>query len=335
MKSDNLSNLIESNADVTAMQQDYRERFKDLGEWLTTRLIDNISDIALNKEEDIIGDELFRRLEGVPLIDKYDAYQLLDEEWTKISGDIEIIKEDGVDAVRTVDPNMVVTKKDGKTIEKQDGWKGRILPFDFVQSTYFRKELDNIHNKENESSEKQSIISDILEGLTEDEKEEIKDSCLNEDDDAFNASGLASYVKPLTKKGTKYPEDSLEARLISADKAFKADKEIKKEVKALREELEDKTIGFIKGQSDEDIRQHLYDKWIAVLCSEIASMPATIIKSFEDKTKKLSEKYSVTYRDIEAQIKETSLSLASMINDLTGNDYDMTGLREFQKILEG
>ena len=335
LKSDDLSSLIEANADVTAMQKDYADRFKDLGDWLNTRLIDGISEVALNKEEDIIGDELFRRLEGVPLIDRYDAYQLLDEEWTKISGDIEIIKEDGVDAVRTVDPNMVVTKKDGKTIEKQDGWKGRILPFDFVQSTYFRKELDDIHNKENESSEKQSIISDILEGLTEDEKEEIKDSCLNEDGDAFNASGLASYVKPLTKKGAKYPEDSLEARLISADKAFKADKEIKKEVKALREELEDKTIAFIKGQNDDDIKQHLYDKWIAVLCSEIASMPATIIKGFEDKTKKLSEKYSVTYSDIEAQIKETSLSLASMINDLTGNDYDMTGLREFQKILEG
>ena len=60
-----------------------------------------------------------------------------------------------------------------------------------------------------------------------------------------------------------------------------------------------------------------------------------IIKEFEDRVKKLSEKYSVTYSDIEAQIKETSLSLASMINDLTGNDYDMTGLREFQKILEG
>lgn len=335
LKSDNLSSLIESNADVTAKQQDYADRFKDLGDWLNTRLIDGISEVALNKEEDIIGDELFRRLEEVPLIDRYDAYQLLDEEWTKISGDIEIIKEEGIDAVRIVDPNMVVTKKDNKTIEKQDGWKGRILPFDFVQAMYFKKELEDIHSKENESSEKQSIVSDILESLTEEEKEEIKDSCLNEDGDAFNASGLASYVKQLTKKGAKYPEDSLEARLISADKAFKADKEIKKEVKALLEELEDKTIDFIKGQSDEDIRQHLYDKWIAVLCSEIVSMSATIIKGFEDKTKKLSEKYSVTFSDVENQIRETSLSLASMIDDLTGNDCDMTGLREFQKILEG
>lgn len=335
LRTEDMSGQIESNSDVQAFITDINGRFSDFATWLSSRLIDEIDNIELNKEEAIIGQEIFHRLDGISLIDRYDAYQLLDEEWTKISGNIEIINEEGLDAVRTVDPNMVITKKDSKTIEKQDGWKGRILPFDFVQSMYFKKELDDIHSKENESSEKQSIISDVLEGLTEDEKEDIKDICLNEDGDAFNASGLASYVKHLTKKAAKYPEDSLETRLISAEKAFKADKEIKKEVKSLLEELETKTIAFIKGQSDEDIRQHLYDKWIAVLCSRIASMPATIIKGFEDKAKKLSEKYSVTYSDIEAQIKETSRSLASMINDLTGNDFDMTGLKEFQKILEG
>ena len=273
-------------------------------------------------------------MKGVPLIDKYDAYQLLDEQWSTISGDIEIIQVDGFDAVRVVDPNMVVTKKDGKTVEKQDGWKGRILSLDFVQSTYFKKELEVIRTKENKSSDIQSFVTDILEGLTEDEKEEIKDSCLNEEGDAFNVSGLASYVKKLVKKGVKYPDESLEARLISSDKAFKDDKDIKKEVKNLLEELEANTIDFIKGQSDEDVKQHLYDKWIADLCSTIVSMPSIIIKGFEEKTKKLAGKYSVTFNDIETQIRETSLSLASMIDDLTGNDSDMTGLREFQKLLK-
>lgn len=334
LKSDDLSGLIETNADVVVMQKDYSERFSDLGDWLKTRLIDGIFDVTLNKEEDIIGDEIFGRLKGVPLIDKYDAYQLLDEQWSTISGDIEIIQEDGFDAVRAVDPNMVMTKKDGKTVEKQDGWKGRILSLDFVQSTYFEGELEVIRTKENKSSDIQSFVTDILEGLTEDEKEEIKDSCLNEEGDAFNVPGLASYVKKLVKKGVKYPDESLEARLISSDKAFKDDKDIKKEVKNLLEELEANTIDFIKGQSDEDVKQHLYDKWIADLCSTIVSMPSIIIKGFEEKTKKLAGKYSMTFNDIEAQIRETSLSLASMIDDLTGNEYDMTGLREFQKLLK-
>ena len=122
--------------------------------------------------------------------------------------------------------------------------------------------------------------------------------------------------------------------MICGDKAFRGDKEIKKEIKGLREELEDKTIAFIKGQSDEDIRQHLYDRWVDVIIAEISSMPDAVIKALEDKAERLVSKYSVTFNDIETQIRETSLSLASMIDNLTGNDSDMTGLMEFQKLLK-
>ena len=330
-----LRDAIESNADVQTMKKGFADRFRDFGSWLNERLINGIDAVALNKEEDVICTELFRRLEGVSLIDRYDAYQLLDDQWKVISADIETIQSEGFDAVRTVDPNMVVTKKDGKTIEKQDGWKGRILPFDFVQSQYMKDDLAKIADKENESASQQAVVSDILEGLAEEDKEEIGESCLNENQDGFNATGLASYVKALSKKkGAVFSEDSIEARMIAVDNALKADKAIRKEIKDLYAELESKTIRFIQDQSDEDIKAHLYDRWVAVIIAEISSMPGTVIKALEDKAERLVSKYSVTFNDIETQIRKTSLSLASMIDDLTGNEYDMTGLREFQKLLK-
>ena len=70
--------------------------------------------LAVTKEENIISEDIFRRLEDIPLIDKYEAYQLLDNEWDKISIDLEIIQTEGFEAIRKVDPNMVLKKKDGK-----------------------------------------------------------------------------------------------------------------------------------------------------------------------------------------------------------------------------
>ena len=335
LNTETLRDAIESNADVQSVKKDFTERFADFGSWLDDRLIRGINDISLNKEEDVICAEIFRRLEGVALIDRYDAYQLLDDQWKIISADIETIQNEGFGAVRTVDPNMVITKKDGKTIEKQDGWKGRILPFDFVQSQYMKDDLAKIADKENESASQQAVVSDILEGLSEEDKEEIGESCLNENQDGFNATGLASYVKTLSKKkGAVFSEDSIEARMIAVDNALKADKAIRKEIKDLYAELESKTIHFIQDQSDEDIKAHLYDRWVAVIIAEISSMPDAVVKDLEDKAERLASKYSVTFNDIETQIRETSLSLASMIDDLTGNDSDMTGLREFQKLLK-
>ncbi|MBR1919889.1 MAG: type I restriction-modification system subunit M [Spirochaetales bacterium] len=334
LKTQELNVTIESNCDVSVMQEDFAKRFEGFDDYLVEELISNAGTVSVNKEEHILGEELFRRLNGVSLIDKYDAYQLLDDQWKSISADLEIIQSEGLDAVKVVEPNMVTVKKDSKIIEKQEGWKGRILPFEYVQSMYLKEELSEIAEKENESSSKQAFIAETLEELSEEDKETIKDNCLNEECDAFNAAGIASYVKSITKKGTKYSPDSLDGRLIEVDKAFKEDKEIKKKLKTLTQELEDKTINFIKNQSDDDVEKHLSDKWVSGLCSRIESMPSVMVKELEDKIKRMSEKYSVTYSDIEAQIADSSSALALMIDELCGSDSDMAGLKEFQKSLK-
>lgn len=339
LKTDKLNAAIESNDDVKAMQNNFASRFNGFYEYLVEELVSNVSNVNVNKEEEKLGNELFKRFDGVTLIDKYDAYQLLDNQWKSIASDIEIVQSEGLDAVKAVDPKMVVSKKDNKIVEKQDGWEGRILPFDFVQKEYLIKELSRIKEKENESDEQQVIITDAFDNLTENENEndninDIKESCLNEECSAFNEKGLASYVKMLSKNNVKYAEESLEGRLIKADKAFKLDKEIKKEIKALQQKLEDETINFIKNQSDEDVLKHLADKWVKGLCKDIASMPNAVIKDLESKVKHLSEKYSVTFMDIESEIKATSSALSAMIDDLTGSDFDMAGLKELQKLLK-
>ena len=64
--------------------------------------------------------------------------------WLVASNDLEVLQEEGFAAVRKVDPNMVVKKKDGKDQEVQDGWAGRIIPFDLVQRTILKSESDAI-----------------------------------------------------------------------------------------------------------------------------------------------------------------------------------------------
>ena len=57
-----------------------------------------------------MAEELFRRVENIPLIDKYDAYQFLTDEWQHIAEDIETISSDGFEAVTAVEPNIVLKK---------------------------------------------------------------------------------------------------------------------------------------------------------------------------------------------------------------------------------
>lgn len=81
-------------------------------------------------EEDQIPKELFNRLEGILLVDKYDAYQQLHNAWTTISPDLEkIIENQSLDVARIVEPRMVEKNKK----EVQEGWQGRLIPFELAQ----------------------------------------------------------------------------------------------------------------------------------------------------------------------------------------------------------
>mgnify|MGYP000169900497 CR=1 FL=1 len=82
--------------------------------------MDAADEVDTVAEEEAIAALLKDALAGSALIDGYDAYQALDDAWVGISGDLEVIQTEGKGAVRKVDPNMVVKKKNGKDVEVQD-----------------------------------------------------------------------------------------------------------------------------------------------------------------------------------------------------------------------
>ena len=104
-------------------------------------------DITTNEEE--ISSNIFGRLASIPLVDKYEAYQLLDSAWSVIASDLETIHRDGFLATKAVDPNMVLKKKGGTEEEVQEGWVGRIIPFDLVQKELLSVELATLKTYEN------------------------------------------------------------------------------------------------------------------------------------------------------------------------------------------
>src|SRR5574344_1951422 len=123
----------------------FNKSFGDFHSYLKKELLNEMESINTSKEEALLSEDIFKRLEPISLIDKYEAYQLLDDDWTKISVDLEIIQTEGFDATKTVDPNMVIKKKDGKEQEVQDGWVGHVLPFELVQENLLKDKLVVLH----------------------------------------------------------------------------------------------------------------------------------------------------------------------------------------------
>ena len=68
---------------------------------------------------------------------------------------------------------------------------------------------------------------------------------------------------------------------------------------------------------------------------ELNGIPSGIVSDLISRIEALDNKYKITLSEVEDQIETTEQDLSGMLGDLTGNDFDMQGLEEFQNILGG
>ncbi len=183
---------ITQHADVVLFNAKFSEKFKDFHAYLKQSLIDEMKTLKISKQENILSANIFVRLEDIPLIDKYQSYQALYDEWQSIAADLEVIQTEGLAAAKKVNPHIVIKKKDGKDQEVQDGWVGYVLPFDLVQQRLLSEELNCLQDKERALSETSADIEALLDSLTEEEKD---GSILNDANDAFVAAEIVKTLK--------------------------------------------------------------------------------------------------------------------------------------------
>ncbi len=208
--------------DVAAFTENYRSAFADFEAFLSAELLDRMTELNPSKEESILSDDIFSRLSGIPLVDKYAAYQLLDDVWGKIAVDLEIIQTEGFAAVKQVDPNMVLKKKDGKDQEVQDGWVGHVIPFALVQETLLASNLAALKADEARLTEIAAEYESLLEELSEEDKER---DFVNEAKDAFVPKEITKTLKAKDAE----PETLAVLRKVLA--LMNEEKALKKQVK--------------------------------------------------------------------------------------------------------
>lgn len=297
LRIEQIKEVVLVNKGVKNFEEDYKKSFETLKAFLKSELINNLKSLNVNKEEDLIAPQIFDRLQNVSLVDKYEAYQSLDDEWQKIAIDLEIISTEGIEACRKVEPNLVMKGKE----EVQDGWKGRIMDFALVQKMYFASELQNIEEQNRKLEAKSSELAELI-PETEEGEEEIE----------------------LTDEQKKQQKNLTEKI-----------KTIRKEIIQITKRLEENTIKKIETLTDDEVKMLLEKKWITPLVDSLNEMPCSVVADFIDAIKKLTEKYAVTLTSLNKQIETTQNELFSLMGELTGNDFDIKGLETLKSILGG
>ncbi len=330
-----IKTAVYDNAAVKDYISEFNNKIEQLDSFIHNTLIDNLTLVNRATAEDLLCDEIFKSIDDFHLIDKYDAYQILDDEWNEISIDLEMIQSEGVSVITKVDPKYMVKSRNGKTEEVQDGWKGHIIPFELIQNTVLKKEKDSLRDKEDRLSQITSDFQEILDSLSEDEKES---DTLNEEKTSFVKSSVIKAAKDI-KKEIKciedLDEDSYEYKILKVESLFSEEKELRSLIKEESAKLIRLSKETIENLTEEQIPKLLSEKWVNPVITSLKKLPTTLLNQFIDEINTLSDKYSANYFDIEKEISDTEKELSILIDDLVGNEYDMKALKAFQDILKG
>jgi len=204
-----------------------------------------------------------------------------------------------------------------------------------VQTTYLNDELQALKGKENRLAEISAEVETLLDTLSEEEKEL---DTVNDNGDSFVNAAVGKAAKQLKteqKKTAAFDAESYETKIIQVDGLITEEKALKKSVKTDTEALHLKTKATIEKLSDEQVNSLLELKWITPLLDELSQLPTNLIHQLTSQVQKLADKYAITYADIDSEIKNTEQTLAGLIDELTGNEFDLEGLAEFKTFLQG
>lgn len=324
LKVPDIKKAVFSHPEIQQFFETSRKVFSDIPQYMREELIDHINEVHVQREEEKLAQYIFKCLESMPLIDKYDAYEKLDTQWQYIQTDIEILQTEGFDAAKQVDPNLVIKKKSGKEVEVQEGWLGHVFPFDLVQRELLADDVNSISSKENRLNEISAEIEELFEELPEEEKEK---DFVNDAKDAF--------VNAKVKKAQKDETLDLAVRDILKQVVGlqNEEKSLKSDVKSAVDNLQNKTKVQIEQLSNAQVYMLLEKKWITPFIEQMQSLTQELVNGLVQKIEQLSQKYDETLSDIDNEIKEAESTLTSMLQDLEGNEFDMSGIQELIKLL--
>lgn len=313
IKSNDFKETIENNNDTKKFKETFKNDFVDFEKYLENNLLANKLNIKINSEEKILSDLMFEKLNQYNLVDNYKAYQILDDNWNTISSDLEIIQTEGLDAVRMYDEDH------------------SIISLDLIQNYKLKDKLDTLESNKNKLTDITANYENILDELSEENKQDIT----NDAGDKIDFKLVANKVKQYKSNKMEIEKESDEEKICNLDKLHNEEKKINKQIKDEEIELQKDGIKAIENLSDSEIDDLLNIKWIKTLINSLNKLPEEIINDFIKDIENVSKKYDTTLIDLDKEIKETENTLSNMINELTGDEFDIKGLEEFKSLLGG
>ena len=253
-----------------------------------------------------ISEDLLQRYASIPLLDKYDMYQILMNYWAEIlQDDVYVLVQDGWAAGKKV--RELVIKKGEKLTETPDlvikrvRYKMELIPPALIVQRYFAEQqaqLDQLQATLDEIIQQQDSLIEEHTG-----EEGLLVEALSDSD---------KVTKTTVNARLRVTADEEEREVLEqAKQLFDLETTAKAQIRSAQEKLDSAVLAQYGKLEESEIKQLLVnDKWLATLQSQIEAEIERITQQLASRLQELKERYSEPLPEITANVEQLSLKVA-------------------------
>lgn len=247
-----------------------------------------------------ISESLLKAFSNVPLLDKYDVYQVLMEYWDEtMQDDVYAIYFGGYEAGREIAYEYVTKKKKehGVTVEvqtnKTKGFEGRLIPKDIVAKYFFSDTLNAINTLRSQLEDVTAKMEEMAEQYSG------EDGFFSTLDDLKKVT-IEARIKEIKKDSDV--KDELEA-LENYLKLLKVELNYKKALRQAEVDLDTRVEKRYATLTIAEIKHLLLEeKWFAAIYAGIDAIHTAVSHQLSSRVIELVERYEFTLKECEDEV---------------------------------
>ena len=253
-----------------------------------------------------ISEDLLQRYASIPLLDKYDMYQILMNYWSEtLQDDVYVLVQDGWAAGKKV--RELVVKKGEKLTETPDlvikraRYKMELIPPALIVQRYFAEQQTQL-------DQLQATLDEIIQ-----QQDSLIEEHTSEEGLLIEAlSDTDKVTKTTVTARLKQATDAEEREVLEhAKQLFDLETSAKAQLKTVQEKLDAAVLAQYGKLSEIEIQQLLVkDKWLATLQSQIEAEIERITQQLASRLQELKQRYSEPLPEIVENVEVLSNKVA-------------------------
>jgi type I restriction enzyme M protein len=253
-----------------------------------------------------VSEDLLQSYADVPLLSKYDIYQIFMEYWDEVlQDDVSVITQDGWAGAKLI--RNLTAEKDNKLKEVPDlviekiKYKAEVIPPHLIVAKYFANEQKALDAKQAELDIATQELECFVEEHTADEGLLVE--ALSDKDKVTLAT---------VKARLKLAVDADEKQVLKKAQAFfEAEATLKKKVKELQEALDLNVFKKYPTLIEAEVKDLVVqDKWFTTLNNSIEAEIERVTQQLANRVKELNERYAEPLPQITQNVEALSLKVA-------------------------